>query len=131
VRRLAGRFAPEELRAMSPEARAKWLALVRSHALAARRDTEALRSELRPVFFQGTTPDESAVRSDITGGAELPRVAGRLFALAAANYEALRSAFSASGGTVAAAPPVNTARLWGSLKEAEAAAAEIQLAAGK
>ncbi|HEX6625165.1 MAG TPA: hypothetical protein VF064_15745 [Pyrinomonadaceae bacterium] len=78
LKRLAGRFTPAEARALNPDARAKWLSMIREHAGAYRRETAALRAQLGAVFGAG---DE---------GAGEPRAAGT------ARSDATRCAASAS-----------------------------------
>ncbi|HKZ77308.1 MAG TPA: sigma-70 family RNA polymerase sigma factor [Pyrinomonadaceae bacterium] len=124
MRKLVNQFPPDELRTLNPEARAKWLALLRSHAAAFKRDTAILRRDLQPIFFPSSTSGD--VQSDlvITSDGELVLAVQRLFESAAANYEAVRSAFStSSNGSSTSA--MKTTQFVRSLKSTEALAAKI------
>lgn len=117
---LVERFSPEEMRALSPAARAKWIAMIRDHALSYQREVAALRRELRPIFYRsGDTPDDTASQ------ASPARLAARLVQLSYANDDAVRSAFtiSADGRTTAA---IKSEQFWRSLSTAEKLAGEIQ-----
>ena len=127
MKRLVNQFSPEELRTLTPEARAKWLGLIRGHARAYQQQSAALRRELKPVFFPGASEGLGAAGEAITADAELARAVGRLFEMGAANDEVIRSAFttSAGGATVTA---IQTPQFWQAMKTAEALAAAIQSA---
>jgi len=122
LKRLVERFSPEEMSALSPEARAKWLAMISDHALSYRREVTALRNELRPIFYRtGETP------ADEDSKAGPARLAERLVQLSYANDDAVRSAFtiSADGRTTAA---IKSEQFWRSLLSAEKLAPVIQSA---
>ncbi|HEV3468676.1 MAG TPA: sigma-70 family RNA polymerase sigma factor [Pyrinomonadaceae bacterium] len=123
LRRLAGRFSAAEVDALAPEARRKWLAMIAGHARAYRREAEALRLELAPVFAPGGAGGGGAAEG--FGEAALAQAAERLLQLARSQDEAVRAAFtlSAEGGTAA---PVKSAQFWRSLRAAEALAAAIE-----
>jgi RNA polymerase sigma factor (sigma-70 family) len=120
LKRLVERFSPEEMSALSPEARAKWLAMIHDHALSYRREVAALRNELRPIFYRA---GEAAVDED--SQANPARLAERLVQLSYANDDAVRSAFtiSADGRTTSA---IKSEQFWRSLMTAEKLAAAIQ-----
>lgn len=102
LKRLATRFGHVDLRTVAPDARSKWLEMMRSHALAFERENAALRRELQPVFGSATVPDpidDIAINSD----ADLARTIERLHRLAIANNEALRQAFTISKASSASA----------------------------
>jgi len=125
LKRLLNQFSPQELRELDPEARAKWLALVRSHANAFQAEISALRQELQPIFFASASPGASPDSAAITSDEELARAVARLFDLGSANDERVRAAFSSSAtGTGATINP----QLWGFLKSTESLAAAIQKA---
>jgi DNA-directed RNA polymerase specialized sigma24 family protein len=121
LRRLVGRFTPEEARALQPDARAKWLSMVREHAGAYRREAAALRAQLTPVFGShggaAQTPDAGS----------LARAAERLLQSSYAQDDAVRTAFtiSESGGSAAA---IKSAQFWRTLAASERLAADIQQA---
>ena len=119
LKRLVERFTPAEGRALAPAAREKWLALVREHVQAIRRETVALNGELRPVFSPGTN-----ARGAATGDANPARAAERLLELAYDTDAAVRSAFTVSADGDGAAR-VKSAQFWRALGEAEALAASI------
>jgi RNA polymerase sigma factor (sigma-70 family) len=101
LKRLAVRFTHVDMRTISPDARAKWLEMVRDHATAFNRETIALRRELEPIFFSETSA--SAVEEfTIENDADLTRAIERLHRLALANNEALRQAFTISSESSAA-----------------------------
>ncbi|MBD0369800.1 MAG: sigma-70 family RNA polymerase sigma factor [Pyrinomonadaceae bacterium] len=123
LKRLAGRFSAEELQALAPEARAKWIAMVREHALAYQREVSALRQELRSVF--GGVDDaapEALKETDIRQASE------RLLQLSYMNDEAVRSAFtiSAGGGSNSSASAIKSRAFWRQLITAERLAITIQ-----
>jgi len=83
------------MRTVTPDARAKWLAMVREHAAAYARETAVLREELRPIFFAGASSgavDEIAIATD----ADLRVAVEKLHRLALSNNEAVQMAFTIS-----------------------------------
>jgi hypothetical protein len=134
------RFSPDELKAMSPEAQAKWRSLIREHAEGFRRETEALRLDLQPVFYrnapttkrQGDDEKRSTALSDVAGGkgaadlegADLDKAIDQLFAMASAHDEALRSAFVISA-QVQSLDKIKSPYFLQSLQESEALAERI------
>ncbi len=121
LKRLVRRFSPEEIRALTPEARTKWLTMIREHAQAYQREVTALRRELGSVFGGSSASTERETGSE----ANLTRLADRLVQLSYANDEAVRSSFtiSAEGHSAAA---IKSTQFWRSLANAEALAAAIQ-----
>ena len=119
LRRLVGRFTPEEARALQPEARAKWLSMVREHAGAYRREVAALRAQLTPVF------GSHGAGAQTPAGESLARAAERLLQLSYAQDDAVRTAFtiSESGGSAAA---ISSAQFWRTLAASERLAASVQ-----
>jgi RNA polymerase sigma factor (sigma-70 family) len=120
LKRLVRRFSPTEMRALTPEAQAKWLAMIREHALDYQREVAALRQELRSVF--GGSGDAA---SEAVTEANLREAADRLLQLSYGTDEAVRSAFtiSADGRTAAA---IKSGQFWRSLVTAEKLAGAIQ-----
>ena len=101
LKRLVARFSHVDLRTVAPDARSKWLDMMRSHALAFARENAALRRELQPVFLS-ETPDaieDFAIQAD----ADLARAVERLHRLAVANNDAIRQAFTISKASSASA----------------------------
>jgi RNA polymerase sigma factor (sigma-70 family) len=125
LKRLINQFSAEDLRTLAPEARAKWLTLIRNHARAFQSETVRLRQDLRPIFFPAAPPDAPQDGARITDDADLSRAIARLFELGSANDEAIRSAFSISPSDTDALA-IKTPQFWRSLRDAEAVAERIQ-----
>jgi hypothetical protein len=126
--RLAQRFSPEQLRTLDPEARNKWLGLLRGHAQAIARDVEALRGELGPFFSPGTSPSESQQAFDINSDQDLQQAIHRLFQLCSANDQLVRSAFTISESS-SKGSAIGSPQFFRSLRECEGLASRISLAA--
>ncbi len=95
LQRVVNRFAAIDMRTVAPDAREKWLAMVREHASAYAREMAILREELRPIFFAGASAgagDETTIATD----ADLDVAVEKLHKLALANNEAVRFAFTIS-----------------------------------
>jgi len=123
LKRLVNRFANVDMQTVAPGAREKWLDMLHEHAAAFARETAALRQEVQPVFFPGTSAPGSeggAINSD----AELARAIERLHKLALSNNEAVRSAFTTSSHSSAVA--AKSAAFWQALFKAEELAKKIQ-----
>ncbi|HEY0727763.1 MAG TPA: hypothetical protein VGD38_06835, partial [Pyrinomonadaceae bacterium] len=102
LKHMVARVARVDMRTVAPEARAKWLEMMRAQAAAFERDNAALRRELQPVFFSEESTDvveDIAINSD----ADLARAVERLHRLALANNDAIRQAFTISKASSAAA----------------------------
>jgi RNA polymerase sigma factor (sigma-70 family) len=100
LKQIAERFSPDDLRALDPEARNQWRAMMSQHAVAVQQELEALRRELQPVFPLASGGDaEQPVSSD----SDFARAAKRLFEMTSAVDEAIGKSFSiyASGNTSA------------------------------
>jgi hypothetical protein len=52
LKKLMSRFANVDMRAVAPDARAKWLAMLREHASAGECQTSQLRTQIHSVFFR-------------------------------------------------------------------------------
>ena len=123
MKRLLGQFSLAELRTLTPEAKNKWVALIRAHARDYQNDVETLRRELQPIFA-ASSPGPGASGPEITDDASLVRAVEQLFSLAAANDEVIRSAFATSSAT-ATTSAIGAAQFWQSMKSAESLAARI------
>ncbi len=102
LKHLVARFARVDMRTVAPDARSKWLEMIRSRAAAFERETTALRRELQPVFF----PEKSAdVVEDlaITSDADLTHAVERMHRMAIAYNDAIRQAFTISIASSASA----------------------------
>ena len=123
LKRLVNRFANVDMQTVAPGAREKWLDMLHEHAAAFARETATLRQEIQPVFFPGALAPGSeggAINSD----AELTRAIERLHKLGLSNNEAVRSAFTTSAHSSAAA--VKSAAFLQALFKAEELAKKIQ-----
>ena len=100
LKRLVSRFARVDMRALAPDARSKWLEMMREHAGAYARETAALRVDLQPVFLG---PPETTELFAIDSDADLARAVDRLHRLALASSEAIGEAFTISTRNSAAA----------------------------
>jgi hypothetical protein len=119
LKRLVERFSPADIRALSPEARDKWLSMIHEHSQAYRREVAALRQQLATIFG-GRSP--AAEPGDVTNTAQ---AASRLVELSYANDDAVRSAFtiSADGRTTGG---IKSEKFWRSLSAAEKLALAIE-----
>jgi hypothetical protein len=123
MRRLVNQFSPQQLRNLTPEPRASWLSLLRSHARAFQQQSAAMRRELKPVFFPGASedlPGAATIHSD----EELKRAVQELFAAGAANDQVIRSAFTVTNQG-ARFTAIGTPQFWQAIKKAETLAAGI------
>ncbi|HEX8163549.1 MAG TPA: sigma-70 family RNA polymerase sigma factor [Pyrinomonadaceae bacterium] len=127
LKRLVNQFSSEDLRTMSPEARDKWLALIRSHASAFGRVIASLRQDLHSTFSPASAINRESGGPEITNDADLVRAVHNLVDLATASDQMIRSAFSIStsdSGTAAIKSP----QFWRSMESSEALAARIRSA---
>jgi hypothetical protein len=124
MKRLFNQLSANEVRSLTPEARGKWLALVRAHARSYQLSTQALRGELRPIFFQGKSLEASAEGPAITDVSELARTVNQLFDLGSSNDRVIRSAFTSSASGVTTTV-IKTPQFWQSLGSAESLATKI------
>jgi RNA polymerase sigma factor (sigma-70 family) len=123
LKQLINRFATVDMRTVAPDARAKFLAMVREHSIAFERENAVLRQEIGPVFFPGQAlpgAEESLIQSD----ADLARAVERLHKLALSNTNAIRSALTISSQSSAVA--IKSAAFWQSMQRAESLAKSIQ-----
>ena len=97
--------------------------MLHEHAAAFERDTSSLRLEIQPVFFAGASvPFTESVA--INNDADLAHAVELLHKLALANSDAVRSAFTTSSQSSAAA--VKSIAFWQTLFKAEELAKKIQ-----
>ena len=123
MKRLVNQFSDDRLEALTPDARSKLLGLLRDHAHAYQEQSALLRRKLKPVFFAGASedlPPGPVISSD----RELKRFVQELFALAAANDQVIRSAFTVTSET-ARFTAINSPQFWQSMTKTEALAAAI------
>lgn len=123
LKRLMAQFSREELRLLSPEAKGKWLGLIRSHAREYQNDVTVLRRELQPIFSPSSSGSVSSA-IDIKDEASLASVVEELFNLASANDGVIRSAFATSSES-SATSAISSPQFWRSLSNAESLAARL------
>jgi len=102
LKQLVNRFANVDMRTVAPDARAKWLSMIREQAVAFERETALLRRDLQPIFFVGAelgAGEELTIASD----ADLAVAVEKLHKLALANNDAVRTAFVISSRSSAGA----------------------------
>lgn len=122
LKRLVKRFANVDMRTVTPDARAKWLEMLRQHATAFERESGLLRQEIQPVFFAGESSNVND-DTDISSDVELGRAVERLHSLALSNNQAIRSAFTISSQSSSA---IKSSQFWRSLAGAEKLAGRIR-----
>jgi hypothetical protein len=120
---MANRFNADQLKALDPALRTKWLGILKGYAASVRQQTAALRGELQPVFGGMDAGGGESVTND----ADLIASARRLYELASTNDRDIRSAFTISSGGMSVSA-VKTAQFRRSLGTAESLAAAIERA---
>ncbi len=125
LRRLVRQFSAEDLRTLKPEARAKWLGIIRAHALAFQSEIAGVRQELAPVFFSAGTLGGGERGNPSLDDVALVRAVEQLSALAASNDTVIRAAFTTSTGE-SSSSAIKSPQFWRSLNSAEALAGRIQ-----
>ena len=126
MKRLVNQFPAEQMHSLAPEARVKWISLIRAHARSYQQKTDVLRHELHPVFFPGQSL-ATAISSEetvIRDTNDLSHAVEQLFELGASNDRVIRSAFTSSTGGVMTTV-IKAPQFWQSLKNAEGLAARI------
>lgn len=102
LKHMVERVARADMRMVTPDARLKWLEMMRSQAAAFEREHAALRRELQQVFLSDSSSEvveDIAINSD----ADLTRAVERLHRFALANNDAIRQAFTISKASSASA----------------------------
>jgi hypothetical protein len=115
LKQLINRFTNVDMRTVAPDARAKFLAMIHEHAVAFELENAVLRQEIGPVFFPGTAltgAEDASIQSD----ADLARAVERLHQLALSNNDAIRTAFTISSQSSAAA--IKSTAFWQSIQRA-------------
>lgn len=127
LKQIVERFSPEQVRTLSATARGQWHALVREHAKICQSELATLHLELQPIF--GSSADDKRGDVEVSNDEDLLRAATRLFELAAANDDAVRTAFSVSDEN-ASAVRIRAPQFWDSLQSAQKLAARIGVVSG-
>lgn len=121
LKNLIARIPPEEAQGLDAAAKAKWLGMIRSHALGVRRETENLRQELQPIFFTTAQSDSEPNAPDKM---DLKQLVEQLVELTSAHDKAVSKAFSSSAGSVEMT--LKTAQFQQSLRRVERLAAALE-----
>jgi RNA polymerase sigma factor (sigma-70 family) len=124
LRRLVNRFAGIDMRLISPDAREKWLKMVRENAAAFEHEIAVLRQEIQPIFLPGQPSNAITDEFEITSDGELTHAIERLHKLALENNGAIREAFTISSQSSGTA--IKSSQFWRSLTSAESLAASIK-----
>ncbi len=115
MKQLSGRFSEADLKTLTPDERARWLALIHGHAEALVREAEALRRDLQQFF-----PEAAAGSSGggaINGDAELEARARELYEASLVIDRGLSRSFALTAGASSGAP-VKSQDFWRSFAEA-------------
>ena len=126
LKRLMTQFSANDLATLQPEAHAKWIVLIQSHAREFERETVSLRQQLEPIFASGAATGEAGI-GEIRNDADLMRAVERLVSLASTNYDVVRSAFTITRESTTFSA-IKSPQFWQSLRSAEAVAASISRA---
>lgn len=127
LKRLSERFSPDELHRLAPEARAKWLSMLREHARALSQYSSLLRRELQSVFPSAASSGAPNYVLAITDDVQLRRAVEQLFDSHSAVSAAVRASFTVST-QASTTLPVKAPEFWRSLNSVENLTAAIQIA---
>ena len=122
LRRLKAQFTPEQFKNLKPEARTKWLGLVKSYASSYQNEINALRRELQPVFGGVSNSGNAA---GIGSDAEIFAAIDQMFAAGEASDRAVKAAFTTSDAK-SAGSGLKSAQFWNNLGNAEVLAKNLQ-----
>lgn len=122
LRRLSRQFTASQVRELSPAARAKWAALIRSHAMSFRAASGEFSREIAAVFGGAQLGEPPA--NKVSEPEELMRRIEDLFGVASRNDRAIRTALtlSANGRQEAG---FGDRGFWNSIRSADSIAAAI------
>jgi putative zinc finger protein len=124
MKRLLNQFSAEQVRSFTPEARAKWISLIRAHARAYQQAIQSVQRNLQPIFFPTQSLATASNEAGIPDTNALARAVNELFDLGSSNDRVIRSAFTSSSGG-AMTTVIKTPQFWQALKNAEALATQI------
>ena len=108
---------------LDTEAKAKWLDLIRQHAIGLQQESVVLRREIAPVF-PAVASQKANETSEIQSDADVARAVQRLFGICSENDRVIRLAFSISPDS-SKDYSIRGAQFWRSLQLAENLATEI------
>jgi len=123
LKRLAERFSAEDLRTLSPEARSKWLSMIRQHAQILEHGLASLRADISGIFPEVSSAEVGGSSVD-PSDQDLKQALLRLFELCSAQEQAIRSAFAVAP-TSSKVAAVRSVQFWLSLRSAEKLAGKI------
>lgn len=118
MKRLLGRFSAADVRAMSAESHAQWVAIFQTHAKAVHAELERIRLELQPVFFPNQPFEPATDFGELQNEGEFVHAIDRLVEMGNANDRMLRAALTTSTGE-ADVSGLGTQQSWRSLSSAE------------
>jgi DNA-directed RNA polymerase specialized sigma24 family protein len=122
MKQIAERFSLDDLRALDPQARANWRAMIVQHARALRQEVASLRKGLESVFPPLASGSEGPV--DVASDEGLVHATQQLFALAVSSDDDMHSTFSIYAGRRESVP-LKTKQFWQLLGSTENLAASI------
>lgn len=121
LRKLVQRFSASEIQSLEKASRIKWLSMIIQHTQGFEREMTGLRAQLTLAFPAKAAADETVI--DATDEAGLARLVIRMTELSTITDEAIRSAFTLSGGDGLA---IGSASFWRTLSNAEFLARKIE-----
>src|SRR5260370_15208166 len=124
LKRLTERFSPDDLRNLSPDARAHWLSMIGEHCRALQQSNAALVHELQPIFFPASAADSGEEGIAIKDDGDLVRAAERLLGICTSNHKLLSAAFTISPDS-SGASAIRSPQFLRSLRSAEKLSARI------
>lgn len=122
LRRLAKQFSAAEIKALSPDARSKWLALIRTHAAGFKAASQSISVDLANAL--GSSAATGSTNVVINSDADISVAVESLFSVASTNDRLIRSSLTISAGG-AKVTALRSTQFWQSMKNAEAVAARI------
>jgi hypothetical protein len=121
LRKLVQRFSTTEVQSLERSSRMKWLSMIIQHTQGFEREMTGLRAQLTLAFPAKAAADETV--TDATDEVGLTRLILRMTELSTITDEAIRSAFTLSGGDGLA---IGSATFWRTLSNAELLAQKIE-----
>jgi DNA-directed RNA polymerase specialized sigma24 family protein len=123
LKQIVERFTPDDLNSLEPNARLKFISMVRQHAQIFQRESENLRRELGQVFSPSSSLEGSEIQ--IKSDADLVRAVYSLYELALSIDAGIRKSFSVSADGSTSAP-IKSSEFWRSIINAEDLATKLQ-----
>jgi hypothetical protein len=123
LKQLVDRFTHLDMRNVNPQAKAKWLEMVRGHGRGFEREWEGLRREVRQVFFEKEEWNQVDLEGKISSNADLARDTQRLNKLVLEIVEGIRHAFTTSADRTSLS--IKSRQFWGNVLDAKHLAERI------